>query len=87
MASGLKGKTVSAMGSQRLSEEPGRCCPCELFICCTSLVLTIPVTSLTETKMRERKKNGIVELRNTIWEERGEEAADTKCEEGKALGS
>ena len=35
----------------------------------------------------KRKKTGTVKLRNTIWGERGKEAADIKCEDGKTLGS
>lgn len=87
MASGLKGKTVSAVGSQRLSEEPGLHSPCELFPCCTFLVLTITITSLIETKVRERERKLVSWNSGTLYGGKGEEAADDrKCEEGKALG-
>lgn len=69
-ASGLKGNTLSAVGSRRLSEEPSLHSLCELFLCCTFLVLTIPITSLVETKACERERKLVLNS-GTLYGGRG----------------
>lgn len=54
-ASCLKGETTGP-GLTEQKGEAAACSPCERFLCRTSLVLTTPVTSLTETKGCERTR-------------------------------